>query len=119
MVEGRTASALIDLGSEATLVRKSWVKGDVKIKQCRRVFKGVSGKAIDVIGECLLQVNVTPKEQTTHIVVVVPDHLLDTDFLFGADLIGKFDIGWSAARQTFTWAGHVYKTGKWPMPRIL
>ena len=118
-VEGRTASALIDLGSEATLVRKSWVGKDVKIKQCKRVFKGVSGKTIDVIGECLLQVGVTASIQTPHIVVVVPDHLLDTDFLYGADLLGKYDVGWSATKQTFTWAGYTYKTMQHPTPRIL
>ena len=118
MVEDRTASALIDLGAEATLVRKSWVR-DVKIKQCKRVFKGVSGKTIDVIGECLMQVNVSPGIQTLHVIVVVPDHLLDTDFLFGADLLGKYDVGWSATRQTFTWAGCVYRTIQGPVPRIL
>ena len=118
MVEDRTASALIDLGSEATLVRKSWVR-DVKIKQCHRVFKGVSGKSIDVIGECLMQVQVSPSIQTLHVMVVVPDHLLDTDFLFGADLLGKYDVGWSATRQTFTWAGHLYKTMQGPMPKVL
>ena len=118
MVEDRTASALIDLGSEATLVRKSWVR-DMKIKQCRKVFKGVSGKTIDVIGECLLQVQVSPSIQTSHIMVVVPDHLLDTDFLFGADMLGKYDVGWSATRQTFTWAGYMYKTMQGPVPRVL
>ena len=118
MVEDRTASALIDLGSEATLVRKSWVR-DMKIKQCRKVFKGVSGKTIDVIGECLLQVQVSPSIQTSHIMVVVPDHLLDTDFLFGADMLGKYDVGWSATRQTFTWAGYMYKTMQGPIPRVL
>ena len=121
MVEGRTVSSLIDIGSEATLVRKSCIKGmsAVKIRECRRVFKGVSGKAIDVIGECLVTVNVTPSIQTHHIAVVVPDHLLDTDFLFGADLLGKFDMGWSAARQTFTWADYKYKTGQCPTPMVL
>ena len=120
-MEDRTISALIDLGSEATLVRKSCVKGmgNVKIKECRRVFKGVSGKVIDVIGECLVKINVTPNIQTSHIAVVVPDHLLDTDFLFGADLLGKYDVAWSAARRTFTWAGYSYKTGQWPTPKIL
>ena len=114
-------SSLIDIGSEATLVRKSCILGmsGVKIRECGRVFKGVSGKAIDVIGECLVAVNITPSTQTFHIAVVVPDHLLDTDFLFGADLLGKYDMGWSAARQTFTWAGHIYKTGQWPTPKVL
>ena len=93
--------------------------GNIRIKECGRVFKGVSGKTIDVIGECLVQVSVTPSIQTPHVAVVVPDHLLDTDFLFGADLLGKFDVGWSAASQTFTWANFKYHTGQWPMPRVL
>ena len=111
VVEGRTISALIDIGSEATLVRKSCIKGitNAKIKACRRSFKGVSGRTIEVIGESLMQVWVTPSIKTLHVAVVVPDHLLDTDFLFGADLLGKYDVGWSAARSTFTWAGHQYK----------
>ena len=92
---------------------------NVKIRECNRVFRGVSGKSIDVIGECLVKVRVSPSIQTFHIAVVVPDHLLDTDFLMGVDLIGKFDIEWSARKQTFTWAGHVYKTGQWPIPKIL
>ncbi len=46
----------------------------VKIRECGRVFKGVSDKAIDVIGECLVAVIITPSTQTFHIAVVVPDH---------------------------------------------
>ena len=82
-MEDRTVSALIDLGSEATLVRKSCVMGmaGVKIKKCGRTYKGVSGKVLDVLGECLVQVGVTPTLRTPHIAVVIPDHLLDTDFL--------------------------------------
>ena len=120
MVENRTVSALIDLGSEATLVRKSCIIGmsGVSIRKCR-TYKGVSGKTIDVIGECLIHVGVTPTIQTPHMAVVVPDHLIDTDFLFGVDLLGKYDVGWSAAKGTFTWNGFTYKTGQWPTPRIL
>ena len=83
----------------------------VTIRQCNRTFKGVSGKVLDVIGECLLEVNVTPTEKTKHIAVVVPDHLLDTGMLFGADLLGKYEVGWSAAKSTFTWNQFCYKTG--------
>ena len=121
MVEDRTVTALIDLGSEATLVRKSSLKGmgNVCIKECRRSYKGVSGKSLDVIGEVLIEVNVTPKIITSHIAVVVPDHLLETNLLMGADLLGKYDVGWSAARGIFTWAGFQYRTGSFPMPRIL
>ena len=121
MVENRTISALIDIGSEATLVRKSCIKGipNAKIRECGRRFKGVSGRTINVIGECLVQVSVTPSIKTLHLAVVVPDHLLDTDFLFGADLLGKYDVGWSAARSTFTWAGYVYKTCQWLQPQVL
>ena len=119
-VENRTISALIDIGSEATLIRKSCIKGmNVKVRECKRVFKGVSGASIDVIGECLVIVRVAPSIQTPHIAVVVPDHLLDTDMLLGADLLGKYDMAWSAGRQTFTWAGHSYKTGQWPRPQVL
>ena len=91
----------------------------MKIRECRRTYRGVSGKVIDVIGECLVQVNVTPTIRTPHIAVVVPDHLIDTDFLYGVDLLGKYDLGWSAAKGTFTWDGFTYKTGHWPMPRVL
>ena len=69
----------------------------MKIRECRHTYRGVSGKVIDVIGECLVQVNVTPTIRTPHIAVVVPDHLIDTDFLYGVDLLGKYDLGWSAA----------------------
>ena len=82
-------------------------------------FQGVSGKILDVIGECLLEVNVTPTEQTRHMAVVVPDHLLESGMLFGADLLGKYEVGWSAAKGTFTWNKFCYKTGQWPMPKIL
>ena len=79
----------------------------------------MSGRTIDIIGECLVQVAVTPSIKTMHIAVVVPDHLLDTDFLFGADLLGRYDVGWSAARSTFTWAGYKYKTCQWLRPQVL
>ena len=102
-------------------MRKSCIVGmqGVKIRECGRTYKGVSGKTIDVLGECLVQVNVTPTLRTPHMAVVVPDHLLDMDFLYGADLLGKYDLGWSAAKGTFTWNGFTYKTGHWPMPRVL
>ena len=121
VVEGRTISALVDLGSEATLVRKSCVKGmgHIAIRQCKKFFRGVTGKAIDVIGEVLVKINVTPKIQTNHVMIVVPDHLMETDCLFGADLLGKYDMLWSAKRKTLVWGGYSYNTGRWPVPKVL
>lgn len=106
MIEG-----LVDTGSCVSLVKNFFVESlglkPAKMRNLPNLF-GVTQNVVKVLGAVYLQVNVGPRV-VTHLFYIVPDVLLDTDILMGADLLGIASITWDHPNNIVIWNDCTYK----------
>lgn len=86
--------ALIDTGSECSLIRKSVVdklSNCVKTKKCRQFVKSISGETIAISSElnCKVKIDLIDVEEKF---LIVPDQICPCDVLIGNSLIKRPDI---------------------------
>lgn len=106
---GYPLKTFVDTGSVATLITETaWKLTKANIFKCNKSLTSVSNHTIEVLGQIMLPVSVTPHLKVTHRFIVVPNKYLSTDVLMGADLIGRALFAWDGQSQELHWAGHRY-----------
>ena len=68
---------------------------------------GVTQNPLPVLGSVYMNVFIGARVHV-HLFYVVPDKLLDTDVLLGADLLGVAPLTWDCAQNLVTWDKYTY-----------
>ena len=111
MVRNRSCKALVDTGSEYTLIKHSVVKElGLTISPADNIppLRSVTGSALKILGTTKLEILVSTGKEVKQVAVVVPEHYLDTDLLLGVDLLGRFPMTWDRHGNTFHWGDFTY-----------
>ena len=111
MINTKSCCALIDTGSEFTLVRRSVIEElGLPLLHSKTIppLLGITGTSLTILGTATLTVAVGISETIQHLAAVVPDEYLQTDILLGVDLLGRFPMHWDHSGQTLRWADITY-----------
>ena len=111
MVNDCMIEAFVDTGSCVSLVKKFFVESlGLKMAKMRNLPKltGVTQAIVPVLGSVYLNVYIGTRV-VTHLFFVVPDHLLDTEVLLGADLLGIAPVTWDSQRDLVIWDNVTYR----------
>ena len=110
MVNKCMCLALVDTGSVVSCVQQKWIasKG-LKCTQMRSLPQliGITNNVLPVLGSVYLDVHIGNRV-VTHLFHVVPDKILDTDLLLGADLLLTAPFAWDNYSKVLTWDGCTY-----------
>lgn len=88
-VNGKMFEALIDTGSECSLVRKSTADMlKVECEDCFTHLNGISGGRYTMRERCMCDI-VIGKAKVSTLVYIVADNMLQTDFLLGQDILAR------------------------------
>ncbi|XP_076061233.1 uncharacterized protein LOC143037014 [Oratosquilla oratoria] len=111
MVNDSIVTALVDTGSCASIAKKSFVDSlGLKPDKMRNLpsLTGVTDTVVPVLGSVYLGVSIGHRV-VTHLFYVVPDPLLDTEVLLGADLLGSARLTWDHKKGILVWDSITYK----------
>ncbi|XP_076037035.1 uncharacterized protein LOC143022621 [Oratosquilla oratoria] len=111
MVNDSIVTALVDTGSCASIAKKSFVDSlGLKPDKMRNLpsLTGVTDAVVPVLGSVYLGVSIGHRV-VTHLFYVVPDPLLDTEVLLGADLLGSARLTWDHKKGILVWDSITYK----------
>lgn len=105
MVNNSMVEALVDTGSCVSIIRKSFVEIlGLKPTHMRNLprLMGVTQTVVPVLGAVYVQVHIG-KRVVTHLFYIVPDCLLDTEILLGADILGVARLIWDHKQGIVIW----------------
>ena len=72
------------------------------------LLKGVTGKALRILGMVDLKISVGGGKICDRMVPVVPDHYLSSELLLGCDILGQAPLTWHHRDQLLIWGGEQY-----------
>ncbi|XP_017461951.1 PREDICTED: uncharacterized protein LOC108355297 [Rhagoletis zephyria] len=88
-VNGKMFEALIDTGSECSLVRKSTADMlKVEREECFTHLNGISGGRYTMLERCMCDIVIGEAKVST-LVYIVADSMLQTEFLLGQDMLAR------------------------------
>ena len=105
------ASALVDLGSGFTLVKKTLalkLKGEINSRRATPCLTGIGGTPLKILGAVFLEIIVGEEKVHKQWVTVVPDNLLTTDLLLGCDTLGQSILVYNQRGRIITWGNSPY-----------
>ena len=120
-VNGKMLSAILNTGSEITLIKKSTVSRlnfDINQKQTVPILVGVTGSPLRLLGAVRVTIAIGYQMDSPQWVPVVPDNYLDTDMLLGVNVLNKATWKWDADNQTVMWGGATYPIRSIPPCKI-
>ena len=99
--------ALVDTGSCVSIIKKSFVESlglkPAKMRNLPRLM-GVTQAVVPVLGSVYVRVHIG-KRVVTHLFYIVPDNLMDTEVLLGADILGVARLTWDRKKSIVIWNG--------------
>ena len=110
-MNGQLCSAIVDTGSDVTLLKRSTVYQLRLGIDKSRVIPGlvsVNGSQLQQLGMTKINLHVGDQRILTRWVPVVPDSYLNRDMLLGCDVLGTADLTWKKRRRIIVWGGHTY-----------
>lgn len=119
-INGKLLRALIDTGSQATLLSFNAVNklGTTLNKQIIIPnLTAVNGAPLRVLGAAWLEIAIGYKKIAKQWVPVVPDRYLSTDILLGVDILHQAPFYWDAMKDKIQWGGANYPAQKERMER--
>ena len=116
-VNGKVVSALIDTGSDVTLLTQSAVsrlKLTINTRQTIPQLRGVTGKPLRILGAVRPTISIGYQVEKSQWIPVVPDEYLDTDMLLGLDLLSVTPLKWDAPKGIVVWGDASYPSRSIP-----
>ncbi len=96
-VNGKILRAIVDTGSERTLIRRSAVdriEGEINHRKNPQNLQGVTGHSLRLLGMTWTEIGVGDKMLGKQYLPIVPDNCLNTDLLLGGDILGQATMTW-------------------------
>ncbi len=110
-VNGKVLRALVDTGSERTLIRRSAVDrigGELNKRRALPNLQGVTGDPLHILGMAWVELGIGDKKTSKQWLPVIPDEYLQTDLLLGCDILGQATMTWCHAKRLLVWGGTPY-----------
>ncbi len=110
-VNGKVLRAIVDTGSERTLIRRSAVdriEGEINHRKNPPNLQGVTGDPLRLLGMTWTEIGVGDKQLSKQYLPVVPDHYLNSDLLLGCDVLGQATMTWCHSKRLLVWGGTPY-----------
>ncbi len=110
-VNGKVLRALVDTGSERTLIRRSAVDrigGELNRRRALPNLQWVTVDPLQILCMAWIELGIGDKKTSKQWLPVFPDEYLQTDLLLGCDLLGQATMTWSHAKRLLIWEGTPY-----------
>ncbi len=108
-VNGKVLRALVDTGSERTLIRGSTVDrigGELNRRRALPNLQWVTGDPLQNLCMSWVELGIGDKKTSKQWLPVFPDEYLQTDL--GCDILGQATMTWSHAKRLLIWGGTPY-----------
>ncbi len=110
-LNGKILTALVDTGSERTLIRRSAVDrigGQLNTMRALPNLQGVTEDPLRILGMSWVEVGKGDNKVSKQYFPVIPDEYLQIDLLLGCDNLGQATMTWCHAKRLLVWGGTLY-----------
>ncbi len=110
-VNGKILRAMVDTGSERTLIRRPAVdriEDEINHRKNLPNLQGVTGDPLRILGMSWTEIGIGDKKLSKQYLPVVPNTYLGTDLILGCDILGQATMTWYHPKQLFVWGDTPY-----------